>query len=102
VLAVRDTGPGIAPEHIPHVFEPFYRADKVRGRDDGHLGLGLFLVHSHVLALGGRCQIESQVGKGTSFCIILPATDAEGSDLQVFDNKDLTRGTKGGPVGSAA
>src|SRR5205085_664195 len=50
-LAVKDTGIGIAPEHLPHLFEPFYRVDKSRGRDAGHLGLGLSLVESHVRAM---------------------------------------------------
>jgi heavy metal sensor kinase len=72
VLSVRDTGPGIAPEHLPHVFEPFYRADKARGREQGHLGLGLFLVQSHVAAMGGRCDVESQPDKGSCFRVQLP------------------------------
>jgi len=70
-LAVRDSGPGIAAEHIPHLFEPFYRADRARS-GAGHLGLGLSLVQSHCQALGGRIDVESTVGAGTTFKVDLP------------------------------
>jgi signal transduction histidine kinase len=78
VIVVRDTGRGITPEHLPHLFEPFYRVDGVRrGGDAGgegpHLGLGLFLVDSHVKALGGRCTVESTAGVGTTVTVTLPA-----------------------------
>lgn len=71
-LVVSDTGLGIASEHVPHLFEPFYRADKSRSRDAGHLGLGLALVHAHLQALGGKCTVSSQLGKGTTFEVQLP------------------------------
>ena len=71
-LAVKDTGPGIAAEHIPHLFEPFYRADRARSGAAGHLGLGLSLVQSHCQALGGRIDVESTVGAGTTFKVDLP------------------------------
>ena len=71
-LAVKDTGIGIAPEHLPHVFEPFYRADKARQQDAGHLGLGLSLVNSHIKAMSGTCQVSSEPGVGTDFQILLP------------------------------
>lgn len=71
-FAVTDTGPGIDPEHLPHLFQPFYRASSDR-ESDGHLGLGLFLVDSHVKAMGGECRVESTVGSGTTFRIRLPA-----------------------------
>lgn len=72
-LTVRDNGPGIAPDVLPHIFQPFYRADGAHGASDGHLGLGLFLVQSHAKALGGRCEVQSTVGAGTTFRIELPA-----------------------------
>jgi two-component system heavy metal sensor histidine kinase CusS len=71
-LIIRDTGPGIAAEHLPHLFEPFYRADRARSVQPGHLGLGLSLVQSHVAALGGEIRVESTVGKGTAFHVEVP------------------------------
>jgi signal transduction histidine kinase len=70
-IVIRDSGMGIAAEHLPHLFEPFYRADKAR-QDGQHLGLGLFLVQSHLKALGGSCQVQSTVGAGTVFRLRLP------------------------------
>jgi signal transduction histidine kinase len=70
---VRDTGPGISAEHMPHLFEPFFRADEARQASE-HLGLGLFLVHSHVRGLGGDVTVESELGKGTTFRIRIPST----------------------------
>lgn len=71
-LSIRDTGPGIAHEHVPHLFEPFYRADKARSGQAGHLGLGLSLVQAHLHALGGQICVESTVGSGTTFHVELP------------------------------
>lgn len=70
-IIVKDDGPGISPEHLPHLFQPFYRATRSR-ESDGHLGLGLFLVDSHVKAMGGECRVESALGRGTTFRIRLP------------------------------
>ncbi len=72
VLSVRDTGVGIAAEQLPHVFQPFYRADQVRQRDSGHLGLGLALVKAHLDAMGGDCAVQSRPDQGTVFEIHLP------------------------------
>jgi len=71
-LTVKDTGIGIAQEHLAHVFEPFYRADKARRHEAGHLGLGLSLVQSHVKAMSGICEVESRPGEGTTFRVVLP------------------------------
>ena len=70
-IAVRDTGQGIAPEHLPHLFEPFYRVDRAHEASE-HMGLGLFLVHSHVRDMGGSCTVQSTLGAGTTFRIRLP------------------------------
>ena len=72
VVRVRDNGPGIAAAHLPHLFEPFYRADMARSHGDSHLGLGLFLVQSHVRAMGGRCEVASEAGRGSEFTVVLP------------------------------
>ena len=75
-LTVKDTGPGIAPEHLPHLFEPFYRIDKTRSHDadpgQAHMGLGLALVQSHLHALGGSVRVHSAPGVGTTFVVELP------------------------------
>lgn len=71
-LAVRDTGTGIAPAHLPHLFERFYRADSARARDTGGTGLGLAIVQEIVTAHRGIIRVESDEGKGTTFTIELP------------------------------
>lgn len=71
-LAVRDTGIGIAPEHLPHVFERFYRVDKARTRAEGGTGLGLSIVESIAAAHGGRVEIQSQPNEGTTVTVSLP------------------------------
>lgn len=70
-LEVSDTGPGIATQHLPHLFEPFYRADTAHSAS-GHLGLGLYLVLTHARALGGTCNVISEPGAGATFKITLP------------------------------
>jgi signal transduction histidine kinase len=71
-LSVRDTGPGIPSEELPHVFNRFWRAEKSRNRATGGSGLGLAIVKQLVEAHGGKAQVESQVGVGTQFKIYLP------------------------------
>ena len=71
-VSVEDTGPGIPPEHLPLVFERFYRVDPSRSRDDGGTGIGLAIARSIVDAHGGRIWAESGQGKGSTFRFILP------------------------------
>lgn len=71
-LAVADTGVGIPAEHLPHVFERFYRADKARTRAAGGTGLGLSIVQSIVTAHGGTVDVRSSPGSGTQFIVELP------------------------------
>jgi len=72
-IDVRDTGCGIAPEHLQRVFERFYRVDKARSRNAGGTGLGLSIVKHIVQAHGGRVTVESALGKGSTFSLFLPA-----------------------------
>jgi signal transduction histidine kinase len=69
---VQDTGEGIAPEHLPHLGERFYRVDAARTGDTGGTGLGLAICRSIVNAHGGDLRIESQVGTGTTVNVTLP------------------------------
>jgi signal transduction histidine kinase len=72
-ISVADTGSGIASEHLPHVFERFYRADGTRGEADNASGLGLSIAKGLVEAQHGRMHMESQPGRGTQVLVSLPA-----------------------------
>ncbi len=76
LVAVRDTGEGIAPEHLPHVFDRFYRADKSRARQTGGAGLGLAIVRQLVVAHNGTVGVESAVGQGSTFTFTLPVAQS--------------------------
>ncbi|HEX2089197.1 MAG TPA: ATP-binding protein [Actinomycetota bacterium] len=78
-VSVQDTGPGIPAEHLPLVFERFYRADPSRSRNDGGTGIGLAIARSVVEAHGGKIWAESTVGKGATFSFVLPADERETS-----------------------
>lgn len=73
-FSVQDTGPGIAPEHIPRLTERFYRVDRSRSRDTGGTGLGLAIVKHVVQRHGAEFKIESTLGQGSIFSIIFPAS----------------------------
>ena len=77
-VAVSDTGAGIPPEHLPRLFERFYRADPARARGDGGTGIGLAIARSVVEAHGGQIRAESEPGRGSVFTFDLPSADGSG------------------------
>lgn len=84
-VIVQDTGIGIAPEHLPHIFERFYRVDPARARAEGNSsGLGLALVKWVVEAHHGSILVKSQPGQGSSFTVTLPLTSARPTSGRLF------------------
>jgi signal transduction histidine kinase len=70
-LEVTDTGIGIPPEHLPHIFDRFYRVDKARSRASGGTGLGLAIVKGIAEQHGGKVNVTSEPGKGSTFTVRL-------------------------------
>ncbi|MDZ4715942.1 MAG: ATP-binding protein [Cytophagales bacterium] len=77
-LLVRDTGEGIPAEHLPRIFERFYRVDQSRSREKGGTGLGLAIVKHILEGHGTRAEVESVLGKGSVFSFKLPRATGEG------------------------
>jgi two-component system phosphate regulon sensor histidine kinase PhoR len=73
-FSVQDSGPGIAPEHLPRLTERFYRVDRSRSRESGGTGLGLAIAKHVMQRHGGELRIESEVGKGSKFSLVFPAS----------------------------
>ncbi len=78
-IEVSDTGQGISPQDLPHVFERFYRGEKSRSRATGGSGLGLAIAKAIVEAHGGQIWVESQPGQGARFVFTLPHPPAGGA-----------------------
>jgi signal transduction histidine kinase len=76
-IGVKDTGEGISSEHLPRIFERFYRADPGRSREQGGTGLGLAIVRHMAESHGGKVRAESVVGEGTIITVIFPLSPAE-------------------------
>src|SRR6185312_12926070 len=81
-VTVEDTGSGIPPDRLPHIFERFYRGDDARDRASGGAGLGLAIVRELVEAMGGDVSVESTVGQGSRFSFRLPIA-ADPADAEV-------------------
>jgi two-component system, OmpR family, phosphate regulon sensor histidine kinase PhoR len=77
VIRVKDEGCGIEAQHLPRLFERFYRVDKARSRELGGTGLGLAIVRHIALAHRGSAGVESAVGVGSTFCLRLPISPGE-------------------------
>lgn len=75
-VVVRDTGIGISPSDLPHVFERFFRADPARSRDSGGSGLGLSIAHWVAVEHGGSIELASRLGEGTAATVRLPAVSS--------------------------
>jgi two-component system phosphate regulon sensor histidine kinase PhoR len=73
-IVVADNGPGIAAEHLPRLTERFYRVDQGRSRESGGTGLGLAIVRQVMQRHGGEIQVESEVGKGSRFILMIPSS----------------------------
>jgi heavy metal sensor kinase len=76
-VSISDSGPGISPEHLPHLFERFYRTESARSREDGGAGLGLAIAYEIARWHGGTLEVESAPGHGTTFRVQLPAQRSE-------------------------
>ena len=74
-LTVADRGPGMTPEQASHVFERFYRTDDARTRASGGAGLGLAIAASLAAAHGGELTVDTQPGRGATFCLRLPQAE---------------------------
>jgi two-component system heavy metal sensor histidine kinase CusS len=82
-VIVKDSGIGIPAEHLPHVFDRFYRVDKARSREQGGTGLGLTIARSIVVAHGGSIELTSAPGQGTTFLVTLPVETPVAEDAGI-------------------
>jgi len=71
-MIVEDTGEGIDPNHLPHLFDRFYRTDGARTRHSGGTGLGLAIAKQYVISHNGKIEVESTLNEGTQFIVYLP------------------------------
>jgi two-component system phosphate regulon sensor histidine kinase PhoR len=92
IFSVEDTGVGVSSDHLPRLFERFYRVDKARSRSTGGTGLGLSIVKHVVEAHGGSVDVQSSLNSGTTFTIRLPKGQiitesqvSEGNSPSLFD-----------------
>lgn len=98
ILSVEDRGPGIAPEDLPHIFEPFYRSAQARRRGVAGVGLGLAVVRRIATACGGSAAAQSEPGRGARFVVRFPAMPApmEAVDAPAEIDRCSTAGVESG------
>lgn len=96
-VSVHDTGIGIPPEDIPHLFQKFYRVDNSETRDIGGTGLGLYLCRRLVETMGGRLWIESKLGEGSTFFVQLERLDHEDA-IEQIERDSMTNAEMAAPV----
>lgn len=84
-VAVSDTGPGLSPQERTRIFEPFEQLEATRRKHRAGVGLGLALVKEVTAALGGRIELETEVGRGSTFTLVL-ASDGERGRAEVLTN----------------
>ena len=89
IVEVADDGPGIAEEHRERVFERFYRVDDARSRSTGGVGLGLAIARWAVELNGGRLELESRLGNGSTFRVRLPAASIASASTPTLDASPL-------------
>jgi two-component system phosphate regulon sensor histidine kinase PhoR len=94
-ISVADQGPGIAREHLTRIFERFYRVDRARSRALGGTGLGLAIVKHVALVHGGRVEVESEPGRGSTFHLFLPGSGPEASGAAEPDHRPAVPGEAG-------
>ncbi|MBL0926028.1 MAG: HAMP domain-containing protein [Phycisphaerales bacterium] len=85
-IAVEDDGPGMAAEHLPRIFERFYRVDKGRSRDQGGTGLGLAIVKHIATAHGGSVAVESAPGRGATFRLVFRGVGSERGEADLAES----------------
>ncbi len=89
LINVTDTGMGISPDNLTHIFQKFYRADNSATRTIGGTGLGLYIVKERVEAMGGKVWAESAFGEGSTFYVSLPKISPEEYERQIQIQKNL-------------
>ena len=85
-VTITDTGIGIAADHLPHLFDRFYRADQSRSRASGGTGLGLAIVQGLSARIGAQISVESKIGQGSAFSLVLPIDDKLSRPTQMLHN----------------